>query len=325
MINDRLIKKAEEFYRENMENSVASDAFKEWYQEKEEHRKAYAQVYMVKEELIDIPPLQKKPANDQGLGWVGKSFVSGAVAASMLAIFAIFNGFFVPEPVYTQYATDRGEIRDVRLNDGTSLTLAPLSVVQVAAFDDDRRNVILESGEAFFNVAHDKQRPFEITSGDTKIRVLGTSFNVNRAGEHHLSLSLVEGKVEIAQKISDGFIDAFDQYDQVTVNPAERVTVENGALQIPKPENISQMASWRNGTLRYFDEPLSLVISDLNRYSQRQYEIADDRAANLHVTAIFNTDQINDVITGLRETLPISITYRDNGIYIIRYVEKNSI
>ncbi|WP_289240927.1 FecR domain-containing protein [Delftia sp.] len=94
-----------------------------------------------------------------------------------------------------EMATGPGEVREAELPDGTRVTLNFSSRLQVRYYPR-RRETVLDQGEAFFQVAADRSRPFTVDSGASQVRVVGTAFNV-RAGPPALVVKVLEGKVEL--------------------------------------------------------------------------------------------------------------------------------
>lgn len=323
MIDDKIIKAAEYWYGKNKNNTNQNGQFKQWYGVNPEHRKAYEQVYVIKEAGVEIPTSIGEPANDDVRIFTKKTV--SFIAASAAVLLIMFNISLQSDTEFVQYSSNRGEIKMVSLEDGSEVTLAPASSITVGAFTNNARNIIINDGEAFFDVAHDADRPFKVSADKTIITVLGTTFNINKRGNKYFTVSLLEGKVEIEQKINEGFISAFDEFDLVTLEPSQKVTIKKGVLLAPDQQNIEQMASWREGKLSYFNVPLELVIADINRYSSIPYVIEDLSILEIPVTAIFGTEQVEGMVKGLSQTLPISVKYNEDGFYSIISSKKNRI
>ncbi|HMF71942.1 MAG TPA: FecR domain-containing protein [Flavitalea sp.] len=102
---------------------------------------------------------------------------------------------------YSKYSTRKGERREIRLSDGSVVTLNTASTIQIASdFGVKKRDVLLQ-GEAFFQVSKDKSRPFIIKTGKIRTRVVGTSFNVNAyADENSVSVAVATGKVQVEKE-----------------------------------------------------------------------------------------------------------------------------
>ena len=96
------------------------------------------------------------------------------------------------------YRTQVGERRVIALKDGSHVHLNTGSTIEVA-LKKDRRLVRLVKGEAMFEVAHDRQRPFLVDAGSAQMRAVGTAFNV-RIRENIVELTVTEGSVAVADQ-----------------------------------------------------------------------------------------------------------------------------
>ena len=337
MITDQMISDAKVWYEKLSTRPVTEDkraAFRLWFEQNPAHQQAYAHVFMCGDENISIPSLPEvvlldavKPANDGSMGPKAmaqnanirhNSFALkwGAVAAALFVAILGLNIYFAA-PETQEYSTQIAEVRNILLEDGTHVTLGPSSQILVAKFTGDERRVFLEKGEAFFDVAHNPDKPFTVESGRTEIQVLGTKFNMNRTIDY-LAVSLLEGKIEIQQERDGGLLPFFNEEETITLLPAQMVTVKKGILSPPEGRKIKQMANWVEGKLNYINIPLRVVIADANRYSRFPLRIEDKSLESLPVTAVFGTDQIDIMIRGLSQILPITVTRGADGSYIIK-------
>ncbi|MGN7938191.1 FecR family protein, partial [Pseudomonas sp. 22447] len=114
-----------------------------------------------------------------------------ACAAMLLLALWLPRGTWIG--LYADISTQPGEVREVRLADGSLLTLNGDSALDWQ-FVDGRREVRLYRGEADFQVAHDPARPFMVSAGEARIRVTGTRFDV-RLEEGGVDLAVSEGRV----------------------------------------------------------------------------------------------------------------------------------
>ena len=125
------------------------------------------------------------------------------IAASLLILLGI--GFLIRYavniPELNTLATSTGEQREITLSDGTRVKLGAESILKYPkAFDGSSRRVEL-TGQAYFEVTHNPDKPFTVSSGGVETRVLGTSFDVNAYPEDSLiAISLVEGSVRVRKK-----------------------------------------------------------------------------------------------------------------------------
>ncbi|HEX5264309.1 MAG TPA: FecR domain-containing protein [Phenylobacterium sp.] len=120
--------------------------------------------------------------------------VGGLAAAATIAFAVLPASVFLPLATQT-FATTKDEHRSIKLADGSTLDLNADSRLSVTLGARDRR-VVMAEGDAVFDVAPDKARPFLIAVGDRILRVVGTRFDVRRrAGQ--LSVTIERGLVEV--------------------------------------------------------------------------------------------------------------------------------
>lgn len=165
------------------------------------------------------------------------------------------SGALSPTPVQVAYyETRRGEHRDVRLPDGSVLKLNGATRLAVR-LESDLRQVDLERGQAFFDVAHDETRPFEVHAGDSAVRVLGTAFDVDL--EHgEVKLAVHRGRVRFGSFASDE--------GGVIVNAGWRSHFSDGKALAPTRFDVRRQ-DWRDGWLDVDSMKLADLVEALNR------------------------------------------------------------
>lgn len=243
--------------------------------------------------------------------------LAGIAAIAACATFAFvllkpLNKLTSP-PEQQVYATQIAEVRDVELSDGSRITLGAKSRITVAMLEKERR-VTLDSGEAYFAVSKDADRPFYVTAGETSIKVVGTQFDVSYAPQQ-VTVSVVEGVVEVLRK-AQKFDNTVIAPVRLTAGQAVAAVVERKALEtrVVAPEHT---ASWRNGRLSYEDATLQEVIYDANRYYEPGITFASPEVAELRVTAAFKVSQVEQMIQQLALALPITIERDVDGQILV--------
>lgn len=246
--------------------------------------------------------------------WAMAAALLVAVAGAVLGIVKLS----APERIETQLA----EVREVKLPDGSTVTLGGKSRLDVD-FSDERRYVVLASGEAFFDVAHDTSRPFIVAAGNTRVRVVGTRFDVRR-GPTDTSVSVVEGIVAVSENvdttpepIARGTLTAGQRIQVATrSNSARNDTYQSGSPIATVP--AERVGAWRYGRLEYEDRRLSEMLADVQRYYQPGMELASPELGELLVTAAFRIDEVPQIAMALEQVLPIKSVQRADG-HIVLY------
>lgn len=246
--------------------------------------------------------------------------------ATVLAVMVFAGAWYLmpstPGPSASPvYATQVAEVREVPLDDGSIVTLGGRSALDVE-FTSTERTVRLASGEAFFSVSHDAARPFVVLAGDTRIRVVGTKFNVNYDGGR-VRVSVLEGVVEVmradgsTERIAGGTAPA--PASPVRLAAGQQLVAANDApLQAPEPLRGSAPGAWREGRLNYQDAPLAEIVADANRYRTGEIRIMSPALANERLTTSFRTSQIDQMLDSLPNTLPLTMRRNPDGTVELR-------
>lgn len=178
--------------------------------------------------------------------------------SAALSYKAVAKETTVQKIVYNKMTTPRGGEYSLVLSDGTEVFLNAMSELRFPVnFGTKVREVEL-SGEAYFNVQPDANRPFIIKTGDLQIRVLGTQFNVCAYREEHVvKTTLVEGRVELAGKTGE----------TVVLHPSQQAVFakEGGAIEV-KEVDVASAIAWKNGMFDIRDCRLEEIMEYLSRW-----------------------------------------------------------
>jgi len=184
------------------------------------------------------------------------------------------------------YATPVGGHRFVALADGSGVTLNTASTIEVR-INGGRREVRLQSGEAYFEVAHRGDRaPFYVDAGQTRIRVTGTRFAVNLHGDRQVDIDLLDGHVR-AGPSSDSRVEGVDSVD-LTAGNGLRMDA-SGRVSARRPAAARYVESWLERRAYFDDTPLSDAIAEMNRYRVHPLVLDDPQKAGMRVTGVFDT------------------------------------
>ncbi len=208
-----------------------------------------------------------------GVLWSARARTAYGVAA--LAAGALVAVTFVLGQGDT-YSTGVGEQRLVSLQDGTRIRLDTDTRLRVK-FSDRGRDVRLEQGQAFFNVAHDAARPFVVKADQTAIRALGTRFDV-RLVDADVKVTLVQGAVEVTSAKSDA---------AWRLRPGQSISTE-GAAPTPRPVDVATATSWTSGRLTFRSMPLAQAVAEVNRYSRDKVVVDAERLKSVPVSGVFD-------------------------------------
>ncbi len=192
-------------------------------------------------------PARLSPSPWRRLSWLS----GGAAIAAGLALVVIVQPHI--EPV-TEIATRPGEVRTVAFGDGSHATLNGATLLRYRG--STPRTVELASGEAVFDVRHDADRPFRVTTRGYTIEDVGTVFNVVRIGRN-VEVAVAEGSVTFEPK---GIAIALNAGRALRIDPAAtKATI--------RPVSVDGVGGWRTGLLNFDTERLVAVAEALERRS----------------------------------------------------------
>jgi len=205
------------------------------------------------------------------------------------------------------YSTAVGQTRIVALNDGTKITLDTDTAVDVA-YIPGQRVVKLIRGQAFFDVAHDKSRPFRVAAGDRVVSVFGTRFNM-RYSEADTRVLLVQGSIGVS-KGSDPSRPAAEIERLV---PGQQLIARAG-----QPDEISQVdvemgVDWTKGFVQFDKQTLAEAVEELNRYTDKKLVVRDPKVAALRISGAFPTGDTDRFVQPLTALYPVRVRPTADG------------
>ena len=210
-----------------------------------------------------------------------------------------------------QVITPYGKRTRITLSDGTKIWLNAGSILSYPMhFSGDSREVYL-SGEAFFEVAKDKAKPFYVITNDLKIKVTGTRFNVTSyKNDSFTQAVLLEVKIFASKNA------LFSK--EIELVPGERVVLDKGDRHLQKQKvNVEQYASWVEGYLIINDEPINEITKKLERYYDQKIVI-ERSSQNMRFTGKLNlADDLSKVLQNIAFSAAFTIEHK-NDTYIIK-------
>jgi transmembrane sensor len=166
------------------------------------------------------------------------------------------------------------------------------------------RLVEMGEAEAAFDVAHDADRPFRVTVGESRIEVLGTAFDVRRdAGATRVSVT--RGVVQVS--------DLADASRNVRLTLGQSVTRPDATGELMITPGPTEPAGWLAGQLIYDDRPLSEVVDDLNRAYPTPVRVTGG-ADRLRFTGVLALDGQDETLRRLESFLPVVVERREGFI-----------
>lgn len=214
------------------------------------------------------------------------------------------------EPAMTQIIIPYGKRSEITLSDGTKIWLNAGSTLSYPIrFTGNTREVYL-LGEAFFEVATDRSKPFYVITNDLRIRVTGTRFNVTSYENDDVTQAvLVEGKIGAAKNR------LFSR--TIELSPGERIVFDKQENKLQKDKvDIELYTSWIDGYLILENEPVEQIFKKLERYYNKKIVIEGLSGQHRFTGKLNLADDLEKVLLNMAFSANFSVENK-NGLYII--------
>lgn len=260
-------------------------AFEAWRAADPAHAEAYAEMEAWRRTMKRAPD-PRRPHLPKGLAAVAAALGLGALLSDPL-------GWV--DRMRADAWTDRGSIETTTLPDGSRVDLNTDTAL-VLRFTHSERSVALLRGEAVFDVVPDAGRPFVVSGNGVRARAVGTRFFVRVDGAA-VPVGVAEGRVDVATSAGETRLRA----GEVAVRG------EDGR-PLARAGDVAQAIAWREGQLTVSGQPLSQVLSELERYRRGRLLLTDSALGSRRFSGTLDlrdTDASLDVLAaamGLRLT-----------------------
>lgn len=286
-----------------------------WLGESMAHKAAYWRAEHGWKEADRLRSLGRA-SNDQGTpttrrygNWQSAAAMVGVVLLATMVMVAgtITRRADVPE--ISQYATATGGHRVISLTDGSKVELNTQTSVrtQVTA---SRREIWLDTGEAFFEVAHLNGRPFVVHAGARTITVLGTKFSVRRDA-NNVTVNVLEGRVRVDGGVGDR--------ERAAIIAAGDIAISRGSstlIATRSEEKVEDALAWRNGMLDFEGATLGEAAEEFNRYNRTKLVLGDMETTSIRIGGSFQAENVDAFARLLHDAYGLDVEKRDNVIRI---------
>lgn len=279
-------------------------AFEAWREQSSDHQAAFAEVCAFWGELDELKPCFSpkstvaSSASAAAKGRATKRFRFGwAVAATLLTALIV-----IPQLLSrVEYASAVGELRTVKLEDGSTVYLGSDSALDVD-FGHEQRRLNLRKGEAWFEVAHDPSRPFVVTAGRGSATALGTVYDVKHI-DRRVQVTVIESRVAVDYSAGGS------PNRNIVLGAGEQSAYsDDSAPSAARIVDLDSVAAWRRGWLTFENKALGEVIGELNRYHRGLILISDRTLRDRPVNGVFRTDRPTEVVAALESSLGLKST-----------------
>ena len=278
-----------------------------WLDAAPAHKVAYWRLEQGWERVDRLAALRAPTRPSPRLAVATRGWRWAALAASVVAVLAV--GGIIAGPnlrADRTYATEVGGRAVVPLPDGTKVELNTATLLRTSVRARSRE-VWLDRGEAYFEVAHDKSRPFVVHAGSKTVTVLGTKFSVRRDGDR-VEVAVVEGRVRVA-----------DSRPVPSATPAPDLTrgeivIAQGPSTLVAEKSVDRVAntlSWRQGVIFFDQSTLGDAALEFNRYNRKQIKVDDARLAQMRIGGNFEATNVDAFLRLLQQAYGLKI--EDDG------------
>jgi ferric-dicitrate binding protein FerR (iron transport regulator) len=225
-----------------------------------------------------------------------------------------------PNPVWTLYATNVGDIQRFILQDGTLVDLNTGTEIK-ARFTARQRQIVLTHGEALFTVAHCPSWPFLVKAGGATIRAVGTKFSVRLRDNDEADVLVIEGRIAIdggrgaVAYVSRSQVVTPDRIAPQRTTPVALIVTAGESIalnsttvlarvQLP-PATLKRRTAWTDGWIWFAKDPLPQAVAELNRYHREQLVLVDPALARLEIGGRFRSTDLDSFIATLEHSFDV--------------------
>lgn len=225
-----------------------------------------------------------------------------------LAYVATYRTIAVPTVLNT-VITPVARTYHLTLADGTQVWLNAASAIRYpTAFDGAERKVTLR-GEAYFEVAHDPDKPFIVVTEKSHIKVLGTRFNVKSYPEDKTDrTALLDGSLQVSSRQGT---------QSALLHPGYEAVVTGGANMAVNRADTQKALAWKNGLFIFQNESLESLMRELQKWYGITVQFADEEVKNYHFTGrLHRYENIRFLLDIIAETSKVQFTLQRGTLFI---------
>ena len=283
-----------------------------WLAASERHRGAFLRARAAWVDLDRLAALRgsKEFERAPAVREAHKRTVLLGIAAS-LVICALGSVLWWSWPEGKRYTTVVGGLDNVRLEDGSVVTMNTDTSIRVVLADAERR-VELERGEALFEVAKDASRPFIVQAGEVSVRAVGTAFLV-RTIDNRTDVTVTEGVVELSDAGGPGgpFVRRLAAHEHATVLQKRQVDVRSIT-----PDDAQRELAWRDRMIDFAGRSLSEAVEEINRHNASRIVVDDPVLGARPVVGVFRADDPRGFAETVAAALGAQVVVQPDAIHL---------
>ena len=294
-------------------------AVKQWMEESTENR----QSFLKERKLFDAMLL----LGNEKVIKAGKKRYSinlSSLRTELIKIAAVIAITLGGSYLYHQYSFEKelmatntisvpaGQRINITLADGTNVWLNARTTIQYPITFNSKERLVKLDGEAYFDVAKDKTKPFIVQTNKYNVEVLGTKFDVNAYSETgEFETTLMSGSVKVAS--------ASDSTQKITLKPNNKVYLQDGKLHVTAVDDYNPYR-WKEGLICFKNETFTSIMKDFEKYYGLTIQVKNKNVFKYVYTGKFRqTDGIDYALRVLQKD--IKFTYQRDDENQIIYIE----
>jgi transmembrane sensor len=277
-----------------LEKAKGSDAYRadleRWFDEDPQNRAVFDSMQQAWKAVDDLKILHiGSGERSEDTAPQTRNYHLLSICAAAVLIFGIACTYLLlgpakrmaPPPVayWDAYSTDYGELKTVQLMDGSLMQMNTNTQVRVNRAATGRE-MILEKGEAWFDVRHNSSQPFLVHVGLASVNAIGTTFSVWRKTDATAVTLVKEGRVKVTQPSYDSKVLTDDQTAVAGPDGVEVADVD--------PKVMERMLSWKKGELAFEGQTLKEVVAAFNRFNREKLKIDDPSIAQRRIGGTYS-------------------------------------
>lgn len=297
------------------EDLKANSFFISWLKEDENNKIAFEEEKEFLVELISLPESFSKDFKEdikvsKEIEHKRKNFLLSVASLGSAAciLFVVYFSFFTTNVRFSKnYIASNKILKDITLPDNSIVTLDANTSLKVE-FYDNKREVFLSKGKAFFSISSNKEKPFYVRTDNIDVKVLGTQFEV--VNNKDFKVNVKEGKVRVSNK-NDKLLALLTKEQSLSLD-------NNFHINSIKNSSSNDMALWSKGEFNFKEVSLKDVIKEFLKYEDIKITIDDDSLGNLLITGKFSSKEFDKLLSSLPLIHPVEVINKQDSIVIIR-------
>lgn len=246
--------------------------------------------------------------------WIAAAATILLILSASVGGYLIFTDTPASESEYIERTIPPGKVATITLSDGSKVQLNSASTLRFPKqFSSTVRKVYL-SGEAFFEVRSDKDRPFKVYAGNVRTTVLGTAFNVRAFPEENQArVTVAEGRVSVDVITSE----EDSSSTTMLLQPNQWATYSDSGKQLQKGQGeIRELIAWKDGILIFDNKTLSEAIDIMERWYGTEITLKNEALKDCVLHGEYKDENLENVLEAIEYALGIHYSLTDKGVVI---------